>query len=168
MKKKQQYIDFEPSFRWLAESPACMLAFGFGTGLSKIMPGTVGTLLAFIPALFVVGLGLPQSYLFTFSLILFLIGISVSDTTERKLGYADHSGIVIDEIVAMMLILSIVPISWQNWLLAFILFRVFDIWKPWPIRSIDKSLSGGLGVMLDDILAAFYVVLFFVVFKLFN
>ncbi|QRN40810.1 MAG: phosphatidylglycerophosphatase A [Neisseriaceae bacterium] len=168
LKNKQEYIDFEPSFRWLTESVACMLAFGFGTGLSKIMPGTVGTLVAFIPAFFIAGMGLPQSYLLTLSLVLFLIGIFVCDVVQRKLGCADYSGIVIDEIVAMMLILSIVPVSWQNWLLAFIFFRIFDIWKPWPIRSIDKSISGGLGVMLDDILAVFYVILVFVVFQLFN
>jgi phosphatidylglycerophosphatase A len=74
-------------------------------------------------------------------------------------GVHDHSGIVWDEIAAMYLILIVVPLSVPIWALAFALFRLFDIWKPWPIRDLDHRLHGGLGIMLDDLVAALYAAL---------
>ena len=87
---------------------------------------------------------------------LFLVGIYFCDVTGKALGVADHGGIVWDEIVAMMLVLTVTPPHWAGWLVAFLLFRLFDIWKPFPIRYFDAKLKNGFGVMFDDLLAAAY------------
>ena len=91
--------------------------------------------------------------------ILFLIGIYFCEKTGKALGVSDHGSIVWDEIVAIMLVLTVTPRQWQWWLAAFLLFRLFDIWKPAPIRQFDASVKGGLGVMLDDLLAAIYAII---------
>ncbi len=89
-------------------------------------------------------------------LLLFLAGIFLCDQAGKALGVADHGAIVWDEIVAMMLVLTIAPTHWAGWLIAFCLFRLFDIWKPFPIRQFDAKLKNGFGVMFDDLLAAIY------------
>ena len=86
--------------------------------------------------------------------IFFVIGIWASDVTGRALGVADHGGIVIDEIAAFLLVLAFSPATFAWWLTAFVLFRLFDIFKPWPIRWADQNIKGGFGVMFDDLLAA--------------
>lgn len=91
--------------------------------------------------------------------LLFLLGIPICTRTGRALGVSDHGSIVWDEIVAFMLVLEFTPLSWHWWLAAFILFRLFDIWKPFPIRQFDVRLKGGFGVMFDDLLAAGYAIL---------
>ena len=90
---------------------------------------------------------------------LFLTGIYFCHITGKALGVSDHGGIVWDEIVAMMLVLAFTPNEWQWWLTAFLLFRLFDIWKPFPIRQCDAKLKNGFGVMFDDLLAAIYAIL---------
>jgi len=90
---------------------------------------------------------------------LFLIGIYFCDVTGKALGVPDHGGIVWDEIVAMMLVLTFTKNQWQWCLMAFLLFRLFDIWKPYPIRQCDAKLKNGFGVMFDDLLAAIYAIL---------
>jgi phosphatidylglycerophosphatase A len=90
--------------------------------------------------------------------LLFLAGIFLCDQTGKALGVSDHGGIVWDEIVAMMLVLTITPAQWICWLTAFFLFRLFDIWKPQPIRYFDAKLKNGFGVMFDDLLAAIYAI----------
>lgn len=90
---------------------------------------------------------------------LFLIGIYFCEKTGKALGVADHGSIVWDEIIAIMLVLTVTPYQWQWWLTAFLLFRLFDIWKPAPIRQCDARIKGGLGVMLDDLLAAVYAMI---------
>ena len=127
---------FRPTFAWLLRRPACFLGFGFGSGLAPIAPGTFGTL----PAL----LCLP----------LFAVGIWICNQTEAALGVHDYGGIVWDEIVAMLLVLAFTPNTWAWWLAAFAAFRFFDAVKPPPIRWFDRQVSGGFGVMLDDIIAA--------------
>ena len=87
-------------------------------------------------------------------LLLFIVGIKICDVTERELGIQDYGGIVWDEIVAMMLVLAFVPQTVFWWLLAFLLFRLFDAVKPWPIRWFDARVHGGFGIMLDDVIAA--------------
>lgn len=147
----------KPNFTFLIQHPAHFLAFGFGTGLSPKAPGTVGTLI-----------GLPMYYLIRGQSInlqlltiaaAFMIGVYLCDKTGKALGVADHGGIVWDEIVAMMLVLTITPFSLLWWVVAFVLFRLFDIWKPFPIRQCDAKLKGGFGVMFDDLLAAVYAML---------
>jgi phosphatidylglycerophosphatase A len=148
----------KPSWRFICSHPAHFVSFGFGSGLSPVMPGTVGTLVAFP----LYGYLAPRFDGATFLLLLacmFLFGVWVCDRTGKTLGVADYGGIVWDEIVAFLLVLFFTP-SGQVWsLLAFSLFRFFDIVKPPPIRHFDRTWHGGLGVMFDDILAAGYALL---------
>ncbi len=89
-------------------------------------------------------------------------GIHACDVTSRRLGVADPGGIVWDEMVAYWLCLAFIPVHWAWWLAAFVLFRFFDIVKPWPIRQLDRAVKGGLGIMLDDLVAAGYALLLLV------
>jgi phosphatidylglycerophosphatase A len=142
--------------RFLLQHPAHLFGLGFGSGLAKKAPGTFGTLVGF-PLFWLISVyDLPtQLVLIT---TLFLVGIYFCDTTGKALGVADHGSIVWDEIVAMMLVLAVTPNQWQWWLTAFLLFRLFDIWKPYPIRQFDAKLKNGFGVMFDDLLAAIYAI----------
>jgi phosphatidylglycerophosphatase A len=133
------------------------LAFGFGSGLARVAPGTFGTLAAF--PLFFLMLPLPLSTYLALVTALFVAGIWICGTTGRDIGVHDHGGIVWDEIVAMLLILAFTPHTWLWISAAFLLFRLFDIWKPFPIRQCDAHLQGGFGVMFDDLLAALYALL---------
>ena len=89
-----------------------------------------------------------------FCIALFFWGIRICGYTERELGIQDYGGIVWDEIVAMLLVLSLIPFKWSWWLAAFVIFRLFDALKPWPIKWFDRRIHGGLGIMLDDLIAA--------------
>ena len=132
----------------------CFLGFGFGAGLAPVAPGTFGTLVA-IP----VYLALRPLDVVAYSvavLFLFLLGIPICQRTENRIGVSDHSGIVWDEIVGYLITLAAVPSSWENIVAGFMLFRLFDIFKPWPIRLLDRSLHGGLGIMLDDAVAGIF------------
>jgi len=139
------------------KNPIHILSFGFGAGLSPIAPGTMGTLIA-IPIFLVLVTFSPILYLL-FVTILFLIGCWSSGITAKALGVHDHPGIVIDEIVGYLITMLFVPVTWYWVILGFLFFRLFDIWKPWPVSIADKKLKGGLGVMLDDVLAALYSLL---------
>jgi len=134
-----------------------LLALGFGSGLSKKAPGTLGSLIAFP----LYGLISPLSIEIQlgFVVTLFFLGIHASDITSRRLKLKDPSCIVIDEIVAMMLILIFIEPDAVSFVIAFILFRFFDIKKPFPISWVEKKFTGGLGIMLDDIAAAIPCVL---------
>jgi len=137
-------------------SPAGLLAFGFGAGLSPIAPGTMGTLVA-IP--FVFGLkSLEPAVFWLVLLALFLLGVGICGMVSRRLGVHDHGGIVWDEMVGYWISVACVPLQWGWLLAAFLLFRLFDIFKPWPIRQLDQKVSGGLGIMLDDAVAALFTV----------
>ena len=135
-------------------NPKHVLAFGFGAGALTRMPGTIGTLVAFPLWWPLQYLSLP-SYLAVVAL-LFLIGVHCCDVTARHLGVPDHSGIVWDEIVAFLLVLTVIPATFFWLVLAFALFRLFDIWKPWPISWMDQHIKGGIGIMLDDLVAALF------------
>ncbi len=158
----------KPTFKWLLQNPICLLAFGFGTGLAPKAPGTFGTLPALLFAWLYMLTGLAPVYLSALCIPLFLVGIFFCDKTSDRLGVADYGGIVWDEIVAMLLILSVIPFVWCWWLLAFILFRFFDALKPWPISYFDRTVHGGFGIMLDDLLAViptlvcFYLLFFYI------
>jgi len=145
-----------PDWRFLKAHPTHFLAFGFGSGLAPVAPGTFGTLAA-LP-LFLLMLALPLPVYLALVAAMFLIGIKICDITGKALGIHAHSGIVWDEIVAMLLVLAFTPHTWPWMGAAFVLFRLFDIWKPFPIRQIDQTVHGGFGVMLDDLLAAIYAV----------
>ena len=144
----------------MVRSPARAIAFGFGSGLIRPAPGTWGTLAgwgAFI--LLLEPLSLPLRLLAV--LVAFALGIWACDQTGRDLGVADHGGMVWDEVAAIWLVLSLLPAGWMTQAAAFLLFRLFDIVKPPPIRQFDARLKNGFGVMLDDLLAALYVLLLF-------
>ena len=129
------------------------LAFGLGSGLAPVAPGTAGSalgLLLFIPALYA-----PFPVQVIIIVIGFALGVWVSDRVAKHMEVKDPGGIVWDEFVGMWITLLWLPS--EIWLLpAFLLFRLFDIWKPWPVRVADEKLAGGLGIMLDDVFAGFY------------
>jgi len=127
------------------------LAFGFGTGLAKKAPGTWGTLagLALLPLLYLLPLWLGLVVIGLAS----VFGIWLCGRVADDLGVHDHGGIVWDEIVGIWITLILLPNTWQWWLLGFVLFRILDIFKPWPISWLDRHVAGGLGIMLDDMLA---------------
>lgn len=144
-----------PSWRFLLSHPAHLVAFGFGAGLMPVAPGTWGTLLA-LPVFLLVSPRLDPLEFLLMLAVLFALGVWACEVTGRAIGAADHGGMVWDEIVAFLLVLFFVPatLPWQA--AAFLLFRLFDILKPPPIRHYDQALKGGFGVMLDDLIAASY------------
>jgi len=164
----QKKIKPTAAFMW--SSPSHFIAQGFGTGLSPIMPGTVGTLFAWM-AFNVLSNRWPD----TFTTLLwagiigvgFLLGITVCSRTGRALGAPDHGSMVWDEIIAMWLVLLfIMPADFATQCWAFFWFRVFDMIKPPPIAYFDQHVKGGFGVMWDDIVAAFYTLLLFSIWRL--
>ncbi len=144
----------EVNVQFLLSHPAHFFALGFGSGLAPQAPGTFGTLVGLL--LFWLISSYPLNLQLLIIATLFVIGIYFCHKTSQDLGVADHGAIVWDEIVAIMLVLTITPAHWSTWLMAFILFRLFDIWKPFPIRHFDVKLKHGFGVMFDDLLAAIY------------
>lgn len=147
-----------PSARDLAfGTPSGFFAFGFGSGLSPFAPGTMGTLAA-VPLAVALKL-LPVPLFWPLLLLFFLLGVHLCEVTSRRLGQHDPGGIVWDEMVAYWLTVALLPLHWAWLLAAFVLFRVFDIFKPWPIRWVEKRFGGGLGIMLDDVVAAAYAII---------
>lgn len=141
--------------RAIFTNPVHWLAFGFGSGLAPKAPGTFGTLAA-VPV-YLVMVYTPVAYVYEVLLVLFtLLGFWLCGKTARDLGVHDHPGIVWDEIVGFLITMYLVPFEWVWILTGFILFRVFDVLKPWPIHLLDRKVSGGVGIMLDDIIAGFY------------
>lgn len=135
-------------------SPVHFFAFGFGSGLSPVAPGTFGTLAAIPLYLAIQSVSLPL-YL-AVVVAVSVAGIWLCGESSRQLGVHDHSGIVWDEIAGFLLTMTAAPTGWQWLVIGFVLFRLFDIWKPWPIHWLDKQVHGGLGIMLDDLLAGLY------------
>ena len=135
-------------------NPIHFLACGFGSGVMPWAPGTFGTLAA-IPVYLLMTYLSPLLYGIIL-LCVVCIGIYLCGKTAQDFGVHDHSSIVWDEIAGLLLTLWLVPFSYTALLLGFLAFRLFDIWKPSPISLLDKHISGGLGIMLDDILAAVY------------
>jgi phosphatidylglycerophosphatase A len=158
----------QSKFQWMLVHPARSIAQGAGVGLLHPASGTWGTLLGWVLFVFF-SQAMETGAWVVFLLITFPIGVWACQVTGKQLGVHDDSSIVFDEIWAIWLVLLFVwgpnvPF-WQQ-ALAFGLFRLFDIWKPYPIHIVDEKWSNGLGVMLDDVLAAFYTLLAFSVFKL--
>lgn len=146
----------DPAF--LLRHPAHLIAFGFGAGLAPKAPGTAGTVLG-LPLFWAVAALTPDLPVrLALLAAAFLLGAWACAHAGRALGVADHGGIVWDEIVAFALVLLFTPPGWLWIALAFALFRLFDILKPWPIRFFDTRLKNGFGVMFDDLLAAGYAI----------
>jgi len=148
--------------RRVLSDPVHILAFGFGTGLAPYAPGTVGSLLGVALAWLTLDLGLITQI--GCAVFLFASGIWICGESSRRLGHHDHGGIVWDEIAGMYVTLLVAPYTVSAWILAFLLFRAFDIAKPWPIRDLDHRLGGGLGIMLDDLVAALYAAILLALF----
>lgn len=133
------------------KSPVQFFALGFGSGLAPKAPGTFGTLAA-IPC-FLLCAGLSNFYLGLLIIAMSIVGIYLCGKTAEDVGVDDHPAIVWDEFVGLFITLYLVEITWVTVLVGFILFRIFDILKPWPISVVDKKIHGGFGIMFDDILA---------------
>jgi phosphatidylglycerophosphatase A len=140
--------------RQIMTDPALFLAFGFGSGLARKAPGTLGTAAAIPLYWLLIQSGLPIYSVST--VVATLAGIWICGIAADKLGEHDFSGIVWDEVAGYLITMWLVPFSWKALLLGFVLFRIFDILKPWPIRWIDQKVQGGLGIMLDDVVAGIF------------
>ncbi len=135
-------------------NPTHFLAFGFGSGAAPFAPGTFGTLAAIPIYLLLQDLSW-YSYLLVVS-VGFAWGVSLCGRTAADIGVHDHSGIVWDEFIGYLLTMFMAPTGWLWVVVGFLLFRVFDILKPWPINRLDREVHGGLGIMLDDVLAGIF------------
>ena len=151
-----------PDVRFLLAHPAHFIALGFGSGLSPFAPGTFGTLVA-IPFAFALRAYTNDVVFMVAIVLLFAVGAWAAQVTGRDLGVADHGSIVIDEVAAFLLVLFFVGGGVLQQAVAFLLFRVFDIVKPPPIRQVDAAYKNGIGVMADDVLAALYALLVFAI-----
>lgn len=144
-----------PASIW--RNPVHFLAFGLGSGASPWAPGTMGTLAA-IPFWYL----LAQLPLVTYLLLVlaaFALGCWLCQRTSDDIGVHDHGGIVWDEFVGYWVTMIAAPVTPLWALVGFVLFRIFDIWKPWPIRWADKQVHGGFGIMLDDLIAGLFAAL---------
>jgi len=155
----------KPTARFMLSHPAHWLAQGFGSGLSPVMPGTTGTLFAWVSFVLLTERFPDFFTVQNWSIILvlgFLVGIWACSVTGRNLGIADHGSMVWDEIIAFWLVLLFVmPAGFTVQLAAFVIFRFFDMVKPPPIAYFDRHIKGGFGVMFDDLIASFYTLLIF-------
>lgn len=147
-----------PTWRLMLSHPAHQLSFGFGSGLLRPAPGTWGTLFAWLVFVALDPWLSPTVWAAVIG-VTFFLGAAAAERTGRALGRADHGAIVIDEIVAFWLVLWLLPTGLFTQAVAFVGFRFFDILKPPPIRAVDQRFKNGLGVMFDDLLAAFYTLL---------
>ncbi len=138
----------------LLRNPLHLLSLGFGSGLAPVAPGTFGTAASILPYLFLARLEL--HYYMALVLLAFTCGIYICGYTSDTLGTHDHSGIVWDEFVGFWITMIAAPSGWWWIALGFVLFRFFDIVKPWPVKLADTKMKGGFGIMIDDVLAGLY------------
>ncbi len=132
--------------------PAGWIATALGAGLSPKAPGTAGSLVALLPWWFLLR-GLPIGGYVAVLVAGFLLGVWACGVTGKRIGVHDHGALVWDEVIGMWITLVVAPPQWWWMFVGFVLFRLFDIWKPWPVRVADRRVRGGFGVMLDDVLA---------------
>ncbi|WP_371188908.1 phosphatidylglycerophosphatase A [Thalassotalea maritima] len=132
-------------------NPVHFLALGFGSGLAPKAPGTFGTIAA-LPFIFLLA-QFSTNVFIVGAVVISLLGIWICDKASKDAGVHDHGAIVWDEIAGFTITMIAIPLSWQTLLMGFIIFRIFDIIKPWPISLADKKVGGGFGIMLDDIIA---------------
>lgn len=152
----------QPTLRFLFAHPLHLIALGFGSGLSPFAPGTFGTLFAWA-SFRALDIGLPAEYFLLLILLSFVLGIVAIEKTGNALGEIDHGSIVWDEVVPFWAILWALAqvmgdnLLWQG--VAFALFRLYDIKKPWPASYYDRQVKNGYGVMMDDVIAALYTII---------
>lgn len=142
------------NFRELLKRPVSFLGLGFGSGLAPKAPGTFGTLAA-LPIYWLMQ-DLPLMTYLLITIFAFIVGIWICQQSANWLQKEDPSAVVWDEIVGYLVTMIAAPSGWQWILIGFVLFRLFDIWKPWPISYLDKNLHGGLGIMVDDVVAGIF------------
>jgi len=138
----------------ILSDPILFLAFGFGSGLAKKAPGTFGTLAA-VPVYCLIA----QTGIIFYSLLTVIVtvtGIWICGSAAEKLDEHDFGGIVWDEIAGFLITMWLAPFNWKTIAVGFLLFRLFDIVKLWPIKWLDRKIKGGLGIMIDDVLAAVF------------
>jgi len=145
-----------PTLKSLAD-PVHFIALGFGTGLAPFAPGTFGSLVGLGFAVALAPLGLWWNVVAIVAAV--AAGVWICGESARRLGVHDHPAIVWDEVAGMMIAMLAAPPAWWGAPLAFVLFRAFDIAKPWPIREVDHGMGGGAGIMLDDVLAGAFAAL---------
>lgn len=154
---ESRYHHIPPVPRAVWRNPFYFIAFGFGTGAIPFAPGTFGTLMA-IPFYLVLKL-LPLSAYIIFTIAFAAFASWLSDSISRDTNTHDHPGMNIDEFVGFFVTMIAAPDGWQWVVIGFILFRLFDIWKPWPISYADKHIQGGFGMIFDDVLAGIYALI---------
>ena len=130
------------------------IALGFGSGKAPVAPGTFGTIVA-IP-IYLLMQPMDLAAYIGLTVVLTLIGIWACDVYSKALGVHDHQSIVWDEVAGYLITMIAAPPGWQWVLIGFVLFRLYDIWKPWPIRVLDEKVGGGFGIMIDDVLAGIF------------
>ena len=138
--------------------PIILLASCLGTGLLPGAPGTYGSIFGMF--LYFITMALGEDMQVALSVVFLLTGTQICEKAAKKFDQHDHPSIVWDEMAVMYGILLFVPLTIMSWTSIFLFFRLFDIWKPWPINSFDKRVTGGLGIMGDDVLAGFAALLF--------
>lgn len=143
------------ALRTLWRRPVQLLAFGFGSGLVPRLPGTAGTVVALILYLALLR-HLPLTVYLAVLAVVIVLGVWLCGRAAEQMGLHDHPGIVWDEFAGYWLAMVLAPSGWGWALLGFVLFRFFDIAKPWPIGWLDRRVEGGLGIMVDDLLAGVY------------
>jgi phosphatidylglycerophosphatase A len=159
-----QAMIYRPTVGFLLGHPAHFVALGFGVGMSPFLPGALGTLLAFPLHALLVQWFEPAGVALAIA-ALFVLGVWACGRTGRDLGVPDHGAMTFDEIVAFLMVLLLAPEGFWWQALAFLAFRFFDMAKPPPIRHFERTVKGGLGVMFDDVMAAFYALLVLAVAK---
>lgn len=155
LKKRQKTATVFPAAIW--QNPFYFIAFGFGSGAIPMASGTFGTLMAIPFYLLLSPLPLIPYIIFVIAFIAFSSWIC--ERVSRDMQVHDHPGIVIDEFVGFFVTMINAPLGWRWLLLGFLLFRLFDVWKPWPIRFFDVKVKGGFGIVLDDVLAGVYALI---------
>lgn len=150
--------------RGFLKNPIHLIAIGFGSGLSPIMPGTCGTLVAIPIYLLLKHLYSCVLFYQIAVIILILISFWICGKTAKDLGEQDPSCIVFDEIVGFLFTMFLIPENILGITIGFIFFRIFDMWKPWPISWVNKNVHGGFGIVIDDIMAAALVIIIFQIF----
>lgn len=147
-----------PQRRALLSHPAGWVATGLGAGLLPKAPGTAGSAVALLPWWFLLR-GLAPGWYALVLVVGFVLGVWACTVSGHRLGVDDHGALVWDEVIGMWITLFVAPAGWLWMLVGFALFRLFDIWKPWPVRVADRRVRGGFGVMLDDVLAGVYALI---------
>ena len=138
--------------RALLSHPAGWIATGFGAGLAPVAPGTVGSAVALLPYWLWLR-DLPLAGYLVVAALVFALGVVASRIVVARTGVQDPGFVVIDEFVGQWLALTLAPPGWWWVIVGFVLFRIFDVWKPWPVSWADRNVHGGFGVMLDDAIA---------------